>query len=205
MDDQRPPGGTAGLSARARREALRLRAVMAMADAVEEHGYANTTVSDVLMRAGMSSRTFYEVFDNREQCFLAAYDRARSSALARMGRDCNPQETWSDAVQAILAGLLGYMASHPELARLLVVEPAAAGPAGLERHERTMRAITERLVSSRASAGDDGLRLRCEATVGAVHRILHARLVDGRAGELPELAPELTTVVRELAAAGRAA
>ena len=57
MDDQRPPGGTAGLSLRARREAARQRAVDAMADAVEAHGYANTTVSDVLARAGMSRRT----------------------------------------------------------------------------------------------------------------------------------------------------
>ena len=52
-----------------------------MAEAVGERGYTETTVRDVLERARMSRRTFYELFDNREECFLAAYDQARSELM----------------------------------------------------------------------------------------------------------------------------
>jgi len=181
----------------------RERALAAMARAVQELGYPETTVRDVLERAGMSRRTFYELFHNREECFLATYDEAVAGAFRRIDDACEPDGDWPEHVDEPLRELLDYLDAHPDLARLLVVETVRAGPSGLERHERTMRQLAERIVRARPAppARDEDLRLRAEASVGAVHGILHARIVDGRADDLTSLAPELTRVVRELAVA----
>jgi AcrR family transcriptional regulator len=172
-----------------------------MASAVEELGYPETTVRDVLERAGMSRRTFYQLFENREECFLAAYDAALRDALGRIEEACERDVSEAPHVDEALRELLGYLTDCPALARLLVVEPVRAGPSGLDRHERTMRDLAWRVVRAQSGAPRENERvlLRAEAGVGAVHRIVQARIVDGRAGELEGLAPELSLVMRELA------
>jgi AcrR family transcriptional regulator len=185
------------------RDAARLRALVAMAEAVGERGYAETTVRDVLERARMSRRTFYELFDNREQCFLAAYDQARGDLMLEL--QAGPDEARLDHLGGAIRRALAFLADRPDRARLLVVEAISAGPLGLERHERTMGELAERLARFQAGLSelvDDGLRLRCEASVGALHRVVHARIVQGRARELPELGGELVNLMGELAPTG---
>jgi AcrR family transcriptional regulator len=174
-----------------------------MAEAVGERGYADITVRDVLVRARMSRRTFYELFDNRQQCFLAAYDEARAEFLGQLDRTRRPGEPWPDHASAVLFESLRFLATCPDVARLLVVEAVSAGAQGLERHELMMRELAERLAESftgtRLPLGSEQLRLRCEATIGALHRVVHARIVEGRTRELPQLTPQLMSVVGELA------
>jgi AcrR family transcriptional regulator len=187
-----------------RREANRRRALAAMTEVVGERGYPETTVRDVLVRARMSRRTFYELFDNREHCFLAAYEHARGEALGWMDGRPGSNETFPQHLTRVLTRMLEHLAARPDFARLLLVEPPAVGPSGVERHERTMRELAERLARSRPAAapdlGPDELRLRCEASVGAVHRVVSARIVEGRARDLPGMATELVSLVRALAA-----
>jgi AcrR family transcriptional regulator len=186
------------------REAARRRALVAMAEAVGERGYTETTVRDVLERARMSRRTFYELFDNREQCFLAAYDQARGDLMLEL--DGEPgRDGAGDHVGAAIRRALAFLAARPDRARLLVVEAISVGSPGVERHERTMSELTELLARSRAGLAelvDDGLRLRCEASVGALHRVVHARIVQGRAHELPGLGEELVGLMGEFATTG---
>jgi AcrR family transcriptional regulator len=195
---------TEDVHASVRREANRRRALAAMTEVVGERGYPETTVRDVLERARMSRRTFYELFENREHCFLAAYEHARGEALAWLDRGHEPKETFPQHLTSVLTRVLEHLAARPDFARLLLVEPPAVGPPGVERHERTMRDLAERLARSRPEAapelGPDELRLRCEASVGAVHRVVSARIVDGRARDLPGMATDLVGLVRSLAA-----
>jgi AcrR family transcriptional regulator len=177
-----------------------------MAAAVGERGYPDTTVGDVLERARMSRRTFYQLFDNREHCFLDTYDHAWREALTRLdGRRAFP-DGCGPHVTTMLRSFLEHLAAKPDVARLLLVEPMAVGGPGLERHERSMRELAERLARSDRARNPDAapeqVRLRCEASVGAVHRVIAARLVAGRARELPTLAAELGGVVQVLAALG---
>jgi AcrR family transcriptional regulator len=176
-----------------------------MAAAVGERGYPDTTVGDVLQRARMSRRTFYQLFDNREHCFLDAYDQAWEEALARLDGN-GRHESYGEHITAVLEAFLEYLAARPDFARLLVVEPLAAGAPGLERHERSMRELAQRLERSGREQSPDvpgeEVRLRCEATVGAVHRVVAARILEGRARELPTLAGELGMVVQTLAMVG---
>jgi AcrR family transcriptional regulator len=189
-----------------RRETNRRRAVAAMTEVVGEQGYPETTVRDVLERARMSRRTFYELFDNREHCFLAAYEQARGETLAFLDREQEPDEPFAQHLKHVLTRVLEQFAARPDSARLLLVEPPAAGQSGLERHERTMRGLAERLARSRPEAAPslapDELQLRCEASVGAVHRVVSARILEGRTRDLPDLAGELVPLVRALTAAG---
>jgi AcrR family transcriptional regulator len=188
-------------------EAHRRRAVAAMAKAVGEQGYAATTVEDILSRAGMSRRTFYQLFSNREECFLATYDAALEEVMERLALAHRGNgRRWPGQVEAALAGLFEYLAAEPGLARVWVVEAPSLGEAGLERHERTMRKLAERLAGLRPDVGGDAANgqatVRFEASVGAVHRVVQARLLAGRADELPELAPHMARVVRGLVAPG---
>jgi AcrR family transcriptional regulator len=188
-------------------EAHRRRAVAAMADAVGERGYAGTTVEDVLSRAGMSRRTFYQLFRNREECFLATYDTAVERAMERLALAHGGNgRRWTGQVEVALAGLFEYLASEPGLARVLLVEAPSLGPAGVERHERTMRQLAQRLAGLHPgedkAAANGQATVRFEASVGAVHRVVQARLLAGRADELPELAPHMARVVRGLVSPG---
>ena len=184
-------------------EAHRRRAVAAMADAVAEHGYADTTVQDILSRARMSRRTFYQLFRNREDCFLATYDAALAEAMERLALAHDGDgRRWQGQVEVALAALFEYLAAEPGLARVWLVEAPSLGAAGVERHERTMKQLANRLAGLRP-AREGGARngqgaVRFEASVGAVHRVVQARLLEGRAEELPELAPDLARVVRGL-------
>jgi AcrR family transcriptional regulator len=186
-------------------EAHRRRAVDAMASAIGEHGYAETTVEDILNRARMSRRTFYQLFRNREECFLATYDAALEQAMERLALAHGGNgEPWSRRVERALAALFEYLASEPGLARVWLVEAPSVGAAGIERHERTMSELARRLaVLGREADGSHATgraAVDFEASVGAVHRVVQARLLDGRARELPELAPHMARVVRGLLA-----
>jgi AcrR family transcriptional regulator len=188
-------------------EAHRRRAVAAMAEVVGEQGYAGTTVGDILSRAGMSRRTFYQLFRNREECFLAAYDAALEGAMERLARAHSGNgRCWSGQVEAALEALFEYLAAEPGLARVWLVEAPSLGPAGIQRHERTMRQLAERLAVLRrageGSGGNGSATVRFEASVGAVHRVVQARLLDGRAGELPELARDMARLVSGLVTVG---
>ena len=115
------------------------------------------------------------------------------------------QASCASHLASMLADVLEYLATKPDFARVLVVEPVAAGALGVARHERTMNELAELLARSSgrngSGLGPDQLRLRCEASVGAIHRVMAARIVEGRASDLPGLASELAGLVRALAAA----
>jgi AcrR family transcriptional regulator len=181
----------------------RSRAVAAMAEVVGEQGYAETTVEDVLSRAGMSRRTFYQLFRNREECFLAAYDAALGQVMDRLALAHGGNgQSWPGQVEAALAALLEFLAAEPGLARVWLVEAPSLGPAGLARHERTMSDLAERLGDLRqeheGGTGNGEATVRFEASVGAVHRVVQARLLNGRADELPLLASDLARAVSGL-------
>jgi AcrR family transcriptional regulator len=184
-------------------EAHRRRAVTAMADAVGEQGYAGTTVEDVLSRARMSRRTFYQFFRNREECFLATYDAALYEAMERLSRAHAGNGRSPGQVERALAGLFEYLATEPGMARVWLVEAPSVGAEGIERHERTMKQLAERLAHLHrgGDAGGETI-IRFEASVGAVHRVVQARLLDGRADDLPALAPYMARIVRGMVGAG---
>src|SRR4051794_32391335 len=78
------PRGPHGLAREVVAASQRGRLIDAIAHVVAEKGYARTTVADVIERAGVSRKTFYEHFRDKETCFLAAYDTGVEVLLATM-------------------------------------------------------------------------------------------------------------------------
>src|SRR6202795_1392111 len=70
--------GPAGLPRGQVTEIQRSRMLAAALEAVEEVGYARMTVAQVIGRAKVSRKTFYDVFADREDCFLAALEQSVS-------------------------------------------------------------------------------------------------------------------------------
>jgi AcrR family transcriptional regulator len=131
----RLPSGRHGLTREAVIASQRGRLVDAMAQVVAEKGYAPATVADVVERAGVSRRTFYEQFEDKEACFLAAYDVGLAAVLARI-RDAvevRSDAGWRERARAGVEAFLALLAAEPAFARALQLEILTAGPAALER------------------------------------------------------------------------
>ena len=131
----RLPSGRHGLTREEVVASQRARLIDAMAHIVAEKGYAATTVADVVEAAGVSRRTFYEQFTDREACFLAAYDAGLAAVLARIrdAVDVNPAAGWRERARAGVESFLALLASEPAFAQALQVEILTAGPAALDR------------------------------------------------------------------------
>jgi AcrR family transcriptional regulator len=131
----RLPSGRHGLTREAVVASQRGRLVDAMAQVVAEKGYPATTVADVVERAGVSRRTFYEQFADKEACFLAAYDVGLSAVLGRIQEAVEVRAAggWRERARAGVEAFLALLASEPAFARALQLEILTAGPAALER------------------------------------------------------------------------
>jgi AcrR family transcriptional regulator len=165
-----------------------------MAQAASVNGFLDVTVDDVIVAARASRRTFYEHFANREQCLLATYDAVREDTR-RIVAEAGP------AIEPSLTALLRYFAAWPAHARVLCIDILAAGPAGLARHEATMTCLAAELVRQQDLPPERPVpgKLRADdvahAVLGAIHRIVQRRLIDGRHASLPRLAPAICTLL----------
>jgi AcrR family transcriptional regulator len=164
---------------------------------VSEYGYGRMSVSRVTGRARVSRRTFYEVFVDREDCFLAVFDDAVGRAVERMSATYERERNWQDRVRAALAALLGFFDEEPGVCSLLVVDALGAGPRVLERRAEVLKwlgmAVQEG--GARAHSGRSLPPLTGEGVVGAVFSVVHSRLLAKRPGPLVDLLGPLMGIV----------
>ena len=161
-------------------ELQRARLLTAMVQEVSERGAANVSVGHVVGRSGVSRRTFYEIFEDREDCFLAAFDEALHHAATIVVGAYGTGGAWRTRVRAGLTALLGCLDSDRAAARLLIVESLAAGPQALERRRQVVAQLVAVLELGReGSAKLDPPALTAEAIVGGLLSVLHGRLATG--------------------------
>jgi AcrR family transcriptional regulator/DNA-binding MarR family transcriptional regulator len=179
-------------------EIQRARVLSAMVDVVAEHGVGGATVAHVVGRAGVSRRTFYELFADREECFLAAFDQAVHRAAGVVVPAFAGEGRWRERVRAGLVALLGFLDEEPKLGALCVVHALGAGPVALERRARVVQALVSAVDEGRDATGKS-LRapgpLAAEGVVGAVLAVLHARLALHTREPLSALAGPLMSVI----------
>jgi AcrR family transcriptional regulator/DNA-binding MarR family transcriptional regulator len=153
--------------------------ITAMIDVVSERGRANATVAHVVARSGVSRRTFYEVFDDFEDCFLAALDQsvARASEYVLSGYD--PAAKWGTRIGAALVGSLEFLEDEPAMGRLCIVETLGAGHKVHERRQRVVDALIATVEEGRKEprAASTLPPLTGEGVVGGVLSVLHSRLL----------------------------
>lgn len=175
------------------RETQRDRLLHGIAATVARRGYAATPVAEVLRTAGVSRRSFYEQFSDKEDCFIAAYDAILRVCTERLVAGYHAGETWEEGIGFAYEALLGTLAAEPDLAHLGVVDVLAAGPRALARREATLRRFARFIdfTRERAEPTTRPPTLVGHAIVGGIHELIYSQLVRGRAAELPKLTAEL--------------
>jgi AcrR family transcriptional regulator len=170
-------------------EIQRARIVAAMGELVRERGPGAVTVAHVVARSGVSRRTFYELFKDREDCFLATFDAAIARAAESVIPAYEEPGRWRERVRAGLEATLRFVDAEPELGYLCVVGALGGGERALARRTRVVAklvdAVHEGRRQSRGARRPD--RLTAEGLVGAVLAVIHARLVDRSARPLLSL------------------
>jgi AcrR family transcriptional regulator len=145
---------------------------------VGELGYEKMSVARVTARAGVSRRTFYDLFVDREACFLAAFSETVERARALACDAAAAERDWRSRVRAGLAALLQLFAEEPLAGRVLVVDALKAGPAVLERRAGVVAELIAVVEGGRGQVrgGREVAPLTAEGVVGAVLAVVHARL-----------------------------
>lgn len=159
----------------------RARIVSAMVEVAAELGYLGAAVAPVVARAGVSRRTFYELFDGREDCFLAAFEWGVEQLREAIVVAYASPGSWRDRVRQALAALLVLLDSEPELARLCVIEALGAGKLVLARRAQLVDELVAALEdhAPRSRGGTDGLPLlTAEGVVGGAFSVIHGRLLE---------------------------
>lgn len=179
----------------------RLRLAVAMADALAERGYAKTPVAAVLERAGVSRQTFYELYDDKLDCFLDALDLVGEVLVSQLGLAVSSA---GDPVERAIAAVDRYLDTiieHPTFARLYIVEVHAAGPGALLRRAALQGRVVDGLASL-LGATDERQRFACEAFVAAISALVTLPIVTADFDALRALRDPLAEQVRTLAAIG---
>jgi AcrR family transcriptional regulator len=174
-------------------ESQRNRIHQAMIEVVSERSYPETRVVDVIGVAGVSRKTFYELFDSKEDCFLAAYDVLLDNLLgeATDAFEGKPGSPWADRVAAALQALLQHLSQHPDEARFAIVEVLAAGPKALSRRDAALRQFTGFLESGRSETSLELPGITSIAVVGGVNELLYSEILHGAVSRLPSRLPDL--------------
>jgi len=176
----------------------RERLLEATAPALADLGYAELTVRDLIDRAGVSRRTFYQLFDGKLECVLAAHRAALDRLSEAIADACSAQVTWPDGVAAAVDSTLDFATHSPGDLRLLlrashtVSEPKLMD-AALAAHEQFADLL--RTGSKRCSEARAAGELTESAIVGAVTSILGARLSTGQVDGLQKIGPELVQII----------
>jgi AcrR family transcriptional regulator len=190
----RLPRGRHGLSRETVTESQRGRIIQSMIEAAAEQGYRQTRVVDVVEGAGVSRATFYDLFDDLEDCFLASYDfvSARLIETASAAFNESPDASWPERIRNGMSAFLGLLASWPAGARFAIVEVLAAGPNALVRRDAVLRRFTEFVDAGRAQSSIELPGITSVAIVGGIQELLYSEVIHGATAQLPARLPDIT-------------
>lgn len=185
------PRGRHGLSEAEVSGSQRNRILDAMKALAGERGYHEASVADVIARAGVTRKAFYKLFEDKEQCFIRAYERDLARLLTLTLEAFETQDAWADRVRAALSALLHALARDPAAARLCFIEVLAAGPRAIAARNEAMRGFT--IVFDTGRLEDDRARPPALALnmVGGMSEIVHREIAAGRTEDLPNVLPDL--------------
>jgi AcrR family transcriptional regulator len=178
-------------------EIQRARILAAMVDVAAERGVADATIARVVARSGVSRRTFYEFFEDREECFLAAFDEAVSRIAAVVVPAYEQDRAWRSKVRAALTALLEFLDYEPVTGRLAIVEALGAGPLALERRRSVLAQLIAVVDRAREEAmkGGGPPSVTAEGVVGGGFSLIYSRLLEGADDPLVGLLNPLMSMI----------
>lgn len=188
---ERLPPGRHGLPRVFVAENQRERLLNGVVEAVAEHGYNATTIAKIATAAKVSRRTFYEYFESKQDCFLAAYEMIEAHVLDSMLAAPGAGEEWPERVRARLAALLDVLSRDDAVSRCFLIEPLAAGGEVAARYRQAMGLVAATLRPEPPPSQLD-VEVRDQALIGGIATVIVRCLNSGGTSRLPELLPDLT-------------
>jgi AcrR family transcriptional regulator len=202
-EHERAPRGRHAPPLEVRQDRQRRRLYAAAGATFARAGYADATAEAIARQAGMSKATFYEHFDNKEDCIIALHDDATAAVLEAMRRTGEDHEGADAAgrVRAVIHTFLEVLAAFPDEAQTLLVEIIGAGPRAIERRDRVLaeyasyvdgvnREDAERGAAPRLASPHDAF-----AIVGAVVELASRQIRTGEPDDIRDLEPVVERLV----------
>jgi AcrR family transcriptional regulator len=165
-----------------------------MAHEVAARGYRASTLTEVVKFASVSTRDFYEIFDSKEACFLAAFDAVLDHLAELIAEAAAPEPDWPHQVIAALRAALEFFAAEPDLARLCLLESVSATPTIAIRFREAVLAGVPALSRGRSELADpDSLLPETESSIiGGAVSLATRSIIAGEPEKLPDLLSDLT-------------
>jgi AcrR family transcriptional regulator len=169
------------------------RILKAVAEAVYETGFAQMSVEDVVRRAGISRRTFYEQFANKDEAFLAAFDNAAALLIAGVRAAYAGERAFPARVAAGYRAFLEILAGSPEFAHMCIVEVLAAGPTAIAKRTAVMQefALLISENANRSRRGQPVPQVIADTVVGGVYETIFRKIAARESEDLPSLLPNV--------------
>jgi AcrR family transcriptional regulator len=192
-------GGRAAMAA-----SQRARMLDAVVRAVADRGYARVTVADIVALAGVSRRTFYEQFEDKQACFLAAY-RTGTEVIIRQIIDATeeaPEDDWRRRLEVGLEAYTHVLAAEPLFARTLLIDVLGAGQEAVELRQQLYELFVLRFhnLMERAAMHDPAIvpapDVFLRALVGGIGELVQQHILREGAETLPELTPTLVDIAQ---------
>jgi AcrR family transcriptional regulator len=173
----------------------RRRIHIAMVEAVAEHGYAAVTVRELADRAGVSTRTFYQHYESKQDCFWGVHQlivrRLLRGVRSAQAGASDREERLRRSVQA----MAGEWGRNPEAARLMLVDACMAGPEATMRARKGMRLVGASI--SHPHGGSNG-PVVAGAVIAGLAGVFRARLLTEEGPTLTGLGERLSQWVVSL-------
>lgn len=176
-------------------ELQRARLILAAVDAADDLTLDEVSVLQITTRAGVSRKTFYELFEDRNDCLLAAVQ----ATVARISEVVVPayerERGWLPQIRAGLAALLAFFDEHPAHGRLCVKAAFGGDPRLLSYRVRVTEPVAAALEKGRGKSATAVSALTAETLVGAVLATLYKRLLSPEDGSCAELLNPLMSMI----------
>jgi AcrR family transcriptional regulator len=189
----RLPRGRHGLPRELVERSQRERLLAAVVRVTVAKGYESTTVADILGEAGVGRESFYELFDDKLDCVLAAHKLLIDDLEEQVREVYIGEGPWPQRVREALSGTLDWFAADPDVARFVVIELSAVGPAFRSMFQAEFARAISLLEEGMGEDGPEPELAQANAlAVSAILAHIYEQIVLGRAAELPRLLPDLT-------------
>lgn len=189
----RLPRGRHGLPRELVVRSQRERLLAAVVRVTAAKGYEAMSVADILAEAGVGRESFYDLFEDKRDCVLAAHTLLMEHLEATVRAVYDEPGPWPDRVRRSIATMLEWFAADPAAARVAIVELAAVGPEARERFQEIFVRFSRILEEGREGYAPDPERPQAaELAIGVGLARVYEEVVQDRAAELPKLLPELT-------------
>jgi AcrR family transcriptional regulator len=172
----------------------RRRLTLAIVEVAGESGLEAASIGRICEQAGVSRRTFYELFEDREACLLAAFDAQIERLGSNVRREFENTGSWRDAIRQSLVAMLEQLDTQPDVARVCLIETQRAGSSLVERRRDILEVLASAIDGGRTEArpGSEPPPLTAQGVVGGALSVIQARLLERQAEDTKPPLVELT-------------